>query len=53
MVSAAEAMLFVLYNAKRYDFREECRDGIQYGVLAYSPSKEKEIEIGALLGGQN
>lgn len=53
MVSAAEAMLFVLYNAKRCDFRKECRDRIQYGVLAYSPSKEKEIEIRALLEGQN
>lgn len=53
IVSAAEAMLFVLYNAKWYHFREERRDGIQYGVLAYSPSKEKEIDIGALLGGQN
>lgn len=53
MVSAAEAMLAVLYNAKWRDFRDECGDRIQYGVLACSSSKGKEIGIGALLGGQN
>lgn len=53
MVWAAEAMLAVLYNAKWHDFRKEREDRMQYCILAYSPSKEKEIRIGALLGGQN
>lgn len=40
-VLAAEVMPAVLHNAKRCDFRKECGDRIQYGILVYSSSEER------------